>query len=153
MVQRLDPGQDAAHLGGRENDRQLELRRGAGKLQLGGPNALERFLPEELDGAQGLSGALAGEPPLGFEMDKVLAEVLAADLVGGTLKMIGQLADAGPVTLLAARLERQQCQVIGKAVQDCVGGTFFICIDLQVIVDGLPCVVHGEPSAACGSRS
>jgi hypothetical protein len=114
---------------------------------------LEGLLPEELDGAQGLGGALAGEPSLGLEMDKVLAEVLAVDLVRRTLKMIGQLADAGPVTLLAARLERQQCQVIGKAVQDCVGGTFFICIDLQVIVDGLPCVVHGEPSAACGSRS
>jgi hypothetical protein len=114
---------------------------------------LEGFLPEELDGAQGLSGALAGEPPLGLEVDEVLAEVLAADLVGGTLKMIGQLADAGPVTLLAARLERQQGQIIGETVQDCVVGTFFICIDLHVIVDGLPCVVRGEPSAACGSRS
>jgi hypothetical protein len=63
--------------------------------------------------------------------------------------VLGQLAHTGPVTLLAAGLERQQCQVVGKAVQDCVRGTFFICIDLLVIVDGLPCVVHGEPSAAC----
>ena len=64
--------------------------------------------------------------------------------------MLGQLAHTGPVTLLATRLERQQCQVVGKAVQDCVRRTFFICIDLSVIVDGLPCVMHGEPSAACG---
>jgi hypothetical protein len=63
--------------------------------------------------------------------------------------VLGQLAHTGPVTLLAAGLERQQGQVLSEAVQDCVGGTFFICIDLLVIVDGLPCVVHGEPSAAC----
>jgi hypothetical protein len=46
-------------------------------------------------------------------------------------------------------LKRQQRQIIGEAVQDCVGGTFFICMELQVIVDGLPRVVRGEPSAAC----
>jgi hypothetical protein len=54
--------------------------------------------------------------------------------------VFGQVAHAGPVTLLAAGLERQQGQILGEAVQDCVGGTFFICIDLQVNVDGLPCV-------------
>jgi hypothetical protein len=64
--------------------------------------------------------------------------------------VLGQVAHTGPVTLLAAGLERQQGQILSEAVQDCVGGTFFICIDLQVMVDGLPCVVHGEPSAACG---
>ena len=81
MVQERDLGEDAAHFGGREDDGQFELGRGAGKLQLGGPDALEGFLPEELDGAQGLGGALAGEAPLGLEMDEILAEFFGADLV------------------------------------------------------------------------
>jgi hypothetical protein len=101
---------------------------------------LEGFLPEELDGAQGLGGALTGEAALGFEMDEVLAEILAAEPVGRAVKVFGQLAYAGPVTLLAAVLEGQQSQIIGETVQDCVGGTFFICIStrLQFVVDGLP---------------
>jgi hypothetical protein len=95
-----------------------------------------------------LGGSLAGEAPFGLEIDEILTELFGADLIGGAVKVLGQVTDAGPVTLLATRLERQQCQVVGKAVQDCVWGTFFIGIDLQVIVDGLPCVMHGEPSAA-----
>jgi hypothetical protein len=87
---------------------------------------------------------LTGETPLGFEINEILTELFGADQVGRAVKVFGQLAPAGPVTLLAARLERQQGQIFGKAVQDCVRGTFFICIDLQVIVDGLPCVSAGR---------
>jgi len=112
---------------------------------------LEGFLPEEFDRTERLSGTLAGEAPLGLEIDEVLTELLGADQVGRAVKVFGQLARASPVALLAAGLKRQQGQILGEAVQDCVEGTFFICIDSQVIVDGLPCVVHGEPSAACGS--
>ena len=148
MVQGGDPGDNGAHLTRREDDGQLELGRGAGKLQLGGPNALERFLPEEFDRAQSLGGSLAGKAPLGLEINEILAELLGADPVGRAVKVFGQVAHTGPVTLLAAGLERQEGQILGEAVQYCVGGTFFICIDLQVIVDGLPCVVPGEPSAA-----
>ena len=148
MVQGGDPGDNLAHFAGREDDGQFELRRSAGELQLGGPDALEGFLPEELDGAQGLRGSLAGEAPLGLEIDEILTELFGADLIGGAVKVFGQVTDAGPVTLLAAGQEGQQGQVLGEAVQNCVWGTFFICIDLQDIVDGLPCVMHGEPSAA-----
>ena len=140
MVQGGDPGENGAHFAGREDDGQFELGRSAGKLQLGGPGALEGFLPEEFDRAQSLSGSLAGKAPLGLEVDEILTELFGADLIGGAVKVFGQVAHAGPVTLLAAGLERQQGQIFGEAVQDCVGGTFFICIDLQVIVDGLPCV-------------
>jgi hypothetical protein len=61
------------------------------------------------------------------------------------------VSPCGSTCTSRAGLERQQGQIFGKAVQDCVQGTFFICIDLQVVADGLPCVVPGEPSAACGS--
>src|ERR1019366_10573204 len=109
-------------------------------------------LHDALPISERLSGTLAGEAPLGLEINEILTELFGADQVGRPLKVFGQVAHTGPVTLLAAGLERQQGQIFGKAVQDCVRGTFFICIDLQVMVDGLPCVVHGEPSAACGSR-
>jgi hypothetical protein len=148
MVQGGDPGENLAHFAGREDDRQFELRVSAGELQLGGPDALEGFLPEELDGAQGLGGSLAGEVPFGLKIDEILTELVGADLIGGALKVFGQVTDAGPVARLAAGQEWQQGQVLGEADQDCVRGTFFICIDLQVTVDGLPCDMHGEPSAA-----
>ena len=76
MVQGGDPGDNGAHFAGREDDGQFELGRGAGKLQLGGPSALESFLPEEFDRTQRLGGTLAREAPLGLEMDEILAEVL-----------------------------------------------------------------------------
>ena len=84
----------------------------------------------------------------GEEVRLELADMLGSELIGGAVKVFGQVTDTGPVTLLAAGQEWQQGQVLGEAVQDCVRGTFFICIDLQVTVDGLPCVMHGEPSAA-----
>ncbi len=141
MVQRGNPGDNCAHLGGREDNWQLELGCGAHKLQFRRPGPLEGFLPEELDGTQSLRGGLAGQVPLGLEMDEILAEFLGADQVGRALKVIGELAHTDPVDLLASGLERQQNQVIGKAVQDCVRRTFFICIAaVQINVDGLPCV-------------
>jgi len=63
---------------------------------------LEGFLPEELDRAQRLGGSLAGEAPFGLEIDEILTEIFGADLIGGAVKVLGQVADAGPVTLLAA---------------------------------------------------
>jgi hypothetical protein len=101
---------------------------------------LEGLFPEELDGAQGLGGALARELPLAFEIDEVLAKFFGADQVRRAVEVFGELAQTGPVTLLATGLERQQSQVVGKAFQDCVRGTFFICITaiLQDVVGGLP---------------
>ena len=116
MVQGGDPGENVAHFAGREDDGQFELGRGADQLELGGPGALEGFLPEELDGAEGLGGSLAGEAPFGLEIDEILTEFLGADLIGGAVEVLGQLADAVPVALLAAGQERQQGQVFGEAV-------------------------------------
>ena len=128
VVQGFHAGQDLAHLAGREDDRQLEFRIGPGQFHLGGPGAAEGLLSEELDGAQRLGGALAGEVPLSLQIDEVLAQFLGADQVGRTVEVLGELTHAGPVTVLAAGLERQQGQIIGEAVQDCMRGTFFICI-------------------------
>jgi hypothetical protein len=82
MVQERDLGEDCAHFAGREDDRQFELRRRTGELQLGGPGALEGFLPEELDGAERLGGSLAGKAPFGLEIDEILTEFVGADLIG-----------------------------------------------------------------------
>jgi hypothetical protein len=150
MIHGRHQGDNAAHLGGRENDGQFELRGGTSKLQFGGPGPAESFFPEEFDGAQDLSGALAGESPLGFEINEILTEFFGADQVGGAVEVLGQLAQASPITLLAAGLERQEGQVVGEALQDCMGGTFFIFI--AAILTGLLAVcrasVPGEPSAA-----
>ncbi len=128
VVQGLDLRQDPANLGGRKNDRQFELGSRPRQLQLRRPSPLEGLLPEELDGAEGLGGTLAGEAALGFQIDEVLAEFFGAEQVGRAAEVFGELPHTGPVTLLAARLKRQQGQIIGEALQDCVGGTFFICI-------------------------
>ena len=152
VVQSPHPGENAAYLGGRENDWQLELGCGTRKLQLGRPGALERFLPEEFDGAQDLGGALAGEAPFGLEINEILTELLRADQLGRAVEVVSQLAHTGPIALLTARLEREQRQVIGEAFQDCVGVTFFICIgQLQLILTVCRAELHGEPSAACGN--
>ena len=75
-------------------------------------------------------------------MDEILAQVFAADQLGRTVIVLGELAHTGPVALLAAGLEWQQSQIIGEAFQDCVRGTFFICMTtILTMVGGLPCDV------------
>jgi hypothetical protein len=82
MVQGGDPGDNVAHLTRRKDDGQLELGRGAGKLQLCGPSALEGLLPEEFDRTQSLGGGRAGKAPFGLEINEILTELFGADLIG-----------------------------------------------------------------------
>jgi hypothetical protein len=145
MIEGGHVGEDAAHLGGGENDRQFELRRGAGEGDLGGPGTLEGFLPKEFDRAERLGGALAGELFDGLEVEEVLAELLGTELLGRTLKMFAELADTGPVSLLGARLEREEAEVVGEAVQDCVRRGLFLCMTLFVLV--ILWNVRGGPNA------
>ena len=116
MIQGGDAGQDAAHLGGGEDDGQLELGGGAGQFDLGGPGAVEGFLPEELDGADGLGGSLAGEAPFGLEMDEVLAQFLGGDQVGRAVEVLGQLADAGEVSSAGCGAGGAGAEVVGEAI-------------------------------------
>jgi hypothetical protein len=116
MIQSGHGREDAAHLGGREHDGQFELGIGADQLQLGGPDALERLFPEQLEGADDLGGGLAGQVLFRFEVEAVLAELLGRNEVGGFAEVFAQLADAGVVSLLGAGADGQQGQVIGEGV-------------------------------------
>ena len=148
MIQEQNLADNRAHFGGGEDDRQFEHGRGPGKLQFRGPGASESLLPEELDGAERLGGTLPRETALCLEVDEILAKVLGAELIRRAPKVLRHLAHTRPVTLLAAGLERQQGQIFGEALQDCVGGTFFICIELLLLVD-----CSASPFAGLRSKS
>jgi len=90
------------------------VRIGADQLDLGGPSAAQGFFPEELDGADGLGGSLAGDFFLALEEDEVLTELLGRDLFGGFDEMLGELADTSPVGLLGAVADGQEPEVIGE---------------------------------------
>jgi hypothetical protein len=128
MIPRGHGGQDAAHLGGREHDGQLELRIGAGQFQLVRPDAFEGFLPEELEGADDLGAGLAGDFLLGLELDAILAKLLRGDQVGGFGVKLAELADAGAVRRFRAGAQGQEGQIIGEGIQAGVRRTFFICM-------------------------
>jgi hypothetical protein len=84
-----------------------------------------------------LGAGLAGDPLFRLEMDAILAEVLGRKQIRGLAVILADLADAGVIGLFGARADGQQLQVIGEGIQDCVGGTFFICImrSVDVFVD------------------
>jgi hypothetical protein len=128
MIQRGDLAQNAAHLGGREDDGQFELRIGADESHLGRPGAAEGFLPEEFDRAERLGGGLPGDLLDGLEVNEVLAKLLGADLIGGTGEELTELADAGVVGLLGAGPDGQELQVVGEGMEACVRDGLFLCM-------------------------
>jgi hypothetical protein len=134
MIEGWNTTQDRADLGGGQDDGEFELGGGAGELQLRGPGALEGFLPKEFDGADRLGGGLTGEAALGFEVEEVLAEFLGRDQVGRLIEVLTELTDAGPVAFLGAGQQGQQAQIVGEAIQDCVGGDFFLCMGRRIEV-------------------
>ena len=148
MIQCLDCGQDAAHLAGREDDRQFELRVGASQIHFGRPGAAQRLFPEDLESANGLGAGLAGDLLVLFEMDAILTELLSRDQLWGFVIMLAELANAGVVSLFGARADGQKLQVIGEGFQDGVRGTFFICIGLRMLL------LIAEPARllACGRQ-
>jgi hypothetical protein len=103
MIEGVHPGQDAAHLGGREDDGQFELGIGTDQFHLGGPGTAEGFLPEELDGAEGLGGSLTGDLLDRLEVKEVVAEVFGREAVGGSIEVFAQLADTGVTRLKECR--------------------------------------------------
>ena len=68
-----------------------------------------RLVPEELNGADGLGGGLAGDLLIAVEEDEILAEFL-----GGLVVVVGKLADTVPVGLLGAVADGQKLQIIGE---------------------------------------
>jgi hypothetical protein len=61
-------------------------------------------------------------------VQEVLAELLGTDLIGRTLKMFAELADAGVVGLLGAGPDGQELQVVGEGMEDCVREGLFLCM-------------------------
>jgi hypothetical protein len=64
-------------------------------------------------------------------MEAILAEVLGRKQVGRLAVILADLPDAGVIGLPGAGSNGQQLQVIGEGFQDCVRGTFFICMGLS----------------------
>ena len=106
--------EDRAHFARREDHRQFKHGRGPRQLQFRRPASSEGFLPEELDGAQGLGGSLAGDLLDAFEVDEILTQLLGRDEVRSGMEMFGPLANAGEVGLLSARGDGQQFQILIK---------------------------------------
>ena len=114
MVQGGDGGEDAAGFGGGKDDGEFELGIGADQFEFGGPDALEGFLPEQFEGADDLGGGLAGDLLDGLEVDAILAELLGGDQVGGFGMELGELAQAGEVSLFSARGDGEKRQIVGE---------------------------------------
>ena len=115
LVEQGNFGQNEADLAGGKYDGELELGGGADQLDLGGPGTAKGFLPEHLEGADGLSGGGTTEATLGFEVEEVLAQFLGCGLFGGLVQVLGQVANTGQIADLGARLQGQQAQVVGEA--------------------------------------
>jgi hypothetical protein len=114
VVQFGHGGENAAHLAGRENDRELELGIGPGQVHFGGPGAAQRFFPEDFKGADRLGAGLAGDLLVLLEVNAILAELFGGDLVGSFAVVLTELADAGVVGLFGAGADGQELQIIGK---------------------------------------
>jgi hypothetical protein len=114
MVQGGYGGKEAAHLVGRQNDRQLELRIGPDQLHLVRPGAAQGLFPENLDRADGLGAGLAGHLLVFLEVDAILAEVFGAEQIGGFTVELAQLAQACVISLLSAWTDGQQLEIIGE---------------------------------------
>ena len=81
-----------------------------------GPLTLERFLPEEFEGANDLGAGLTGDFFDRLEVDAILAELFGGDQVGGFTIVLTELAEAGGVGLFRARRDRQEGEVGGERV-------------------------------------
>jgi hypothetical protein len=114
MVQQGNFGQNAADLGGGKYDREFELGIGAGQFHFVGPGAVERFLPEELDGANGLGAGLTGHFLVGLEVNAVLADVFGGEEFGGLVVELADLAQAGEIGLFGAETNGQELEVVGE---------------------------------------
>jgi hypothetical protein len=116
MIQGGHRGEHPAHFGGGEDHGQLELGIGANQFQFVRPLALEGFLPEDLDGADGLRAGLAGDLLVDLEMDAILTNLLGRNQIGGFAHELGELSDTGVVGLLGALTHRQKLEVIGEGI-------------------------------------
>jgi hypothetical protein len=97
VIEGFDLLENLAHLLGGENHRELELRIGPDQPHFARPGLAQSFLPEKFDRANILSGSLAGEFLLRFEVEEVLAEFFRSDEVRRLAEILAEFANAGPV--------------------------------------------------------
>jgi len=114
LIQGGDAGKDLANLLGGEDDRQFESGLSANQFQFRRPEPPQAFLPKEFDGAKGLGRSLAGDFLDALEMNEVLAQLLGRDQVRSGLEILSPLANTGQVSLLGARGNREELQVLGE---------------------------------------
>ena len=75
----LDAVEQAAHFLSGQDDRQFEVRIGPEDLEGLRPLSLQRFFPEEFDGAEGLRDGGAGQFLVFLEMDEVETQLVRGD--------------------------------------------------------------------------
>ena len=108
-------GQNAAHLLTAQHHRQLLLAGRAHKLERA-PVLMQRVLVEELDCAQRDGGGGASDLLLVGEVQKVLAQILLAELVGAPVVMCCQLPHRVHVALLRACGQSPELHVFNHAL-------------------------------------
>ncbi len=116
VIQGGHAGQNTAHLGRREHDREFELRIGARQLEFMRPGTVERFFPEQFDRADRLRAGLAGDFLDALEVNAILADVLGLEQVGGAVVKLTELAETGIVSRLRAWADGQQLEIIGVGI-------------------------------------
>lgn len=74
--------QDAVHLAGRGHHRKLVFEIGSDQHKFRGPASAQGLFPENLDGTNGLGGALPGNLLIDLEMDAILPNLFGGDQFG-----------------------------------------------------------------------
>jgi hypothetical protein len=116
LIQQSNTRENAADLTGGEDDGEFELRIGPDQGDLSRPGKAEGLFPKELDRADGLGGGLAGDFPVGLEMEEIVAEILGGEEVGGLLEEVGELAEAVPVAQDGAFGQGEELKVVEEAI-------------------------------------
>jgi hypothetical protein len=75
----------------------------------------------------------------------------ANELIGGTGEELTELADAGVVGLLGAGPDRQELQVLGEGIEDCVRDGLFLC--MVVLNERCFVLVSGAARMPSGRRT
>jgi len=114
MIPRGHAREDGADFAGGKDDRQFELGIGADQFQFVRPGALQRFFPEQFDRANGLGAGLPGNFLFDLEMKAILADLLGREQIGGLVEELAELAHASVISLLGARADGLEFEIIGE---------------------------------------
>jgi hypothetical protein len=88
--------------------------RPTGDESIGGGGFEDIPAAEELEGADGLGGGLAGDFLVALQEDEVLAQFLGRNGLRGLVIMIGELAHAVPIGVAGAVADGAEFEVVGE---------------------------------------